>query len=274
MTSDTVSVTTPPSSDNRSFPKFLTDEETLEQPWPHDLNYLAFCQRFPLEEHNLYTAMFRFFADRLRVKRERIGAFNLRTIVESTFKLSRQSSFDAMTLRDLSADSGISMGGIYNYINSKEELGWMIAEYMRQLLTGTLWSIVHNEPDTLKRLELCIRLSIYMAERFQPWYWFVYMEGKGNSGDNADDKSPKRLSRHLDEQAINELLALITEGEKEGIYSPVNSAHGATMINAILQNWFMKHWWFLEQGTSVDDYADYAVALIKRLLLTPKFSNT
>lgn len=269
MTSKSTPLTSPNPSTKETLTHCLTDEEIVQEIWPHDVNYLDFCQRFPLEEHNLYIAMFRFFADRLRVKRERIGAFNLRTIVESTFKLSRQSSFDAMTLRDLSADSGISMGGIYNYINSKEELGWMIAEFMRKLLTSTLWAIVHKEKDTLKRLELCIRMSIFMAERFQPWYWFVYIEGKGNSGDDANDKSSKRLSRHLDEQAINELEALITEGEREGIYSPVNSAYGATMINAMLQNWFMKHWWFLEQGTSVDDYADYAVALIKRTLMAP-----
>ena len=63
---------------------------------------------------------------RIAVKKEDVVIKNMTRILDAVFTLSREKGFHAMTLRDLSRKSGLSMGALYSYFSCKEELRSMI----------------------------------------------------------------------------------------------------------------------------------------------------
>jgi len=60
--------------------------------------------------------------ERIAVKKEDVVVKNMMRILDAVFALSREKGFHAMTLRDLSRKSGLSMGALYSYLSSGSAL--------------------------------------------------------------------------------------------------------------------------------------------------------
>ncbi|HQI02562.1 MAG TPA: helix-turn-helix domain-containing protein, partial [Deltaproteobacteria bacterium] len=60
--------------------------------------------------------------DRIKIKKEKVAVKNLVRILDAALSISNQKGFASMSLRDLSSEAGLSMGALYSYISSKEEL--------------------------------------------------------------------------------------------------------------------------------------------------------
>jgi TetR/AcrR family transcriptional regulator, cholesterol catabolism regulator len=58
----------------------------------------------------------------IKIQKPQVAVANLVRIIEATLTLSNRHGFHAMTLRDLSKESGVSMGSLYSYFNNKETL--------------------------------------------------------------------------------------------------------------------------------------------------------
>jgi AcrR family transcriptional regulator len=82
-----------------------------------------------------------------------------------------------MNLRDLCGETGLSMGGLYGYITSKDQLAEMIEDVVRHA-THEVPKMYTDITDPLDRLEALIRASIYVSEILQPWFYFVFMDSR------------------------------------------------------------------------------------------------
>jgi AcrR family transcriptional regulator len=82
-----------------------------------------------------------------------------------------------MNLRDLCGETGLSMGGLYGYISSKDQLAEMIEDVVRHA-THEVPKMFTDITDPLDRLEALIRASIYVSEILQPWFYFVFMDSR------------------------------------------------------------------------------------------------
>src|SRR6185312_6542478 len=85
------------------------------RPWTNAFSTEALCMRI-LERHRAS----------IRVQKPRIAVANLTRIIGATLTLSNKQGFHATTLRQLAEASGLSMGGLYTYIDSKPRLLSMI----------------------------------------------------------------------------------------------------------------------------------------------------
>ena len=64
------------------------------------------------------------------IKNKNIAIEKLQTIIHATFKLSASQSFANMSLRQLSVETQISMGGLYAYIKNKQQLSLYIHQFL------------------------------------------------------------------------------------------------------------------------------------------------
>ena len=99
--------------------------------WPYDISLLAFRKKWVLEGEPLWSSVFDMHKEKMQIKNEKIAIPNLQKIFEATFKLSNTHGFQGMSLRDLSKETGISMGGLYSYIGSKNDLASVIEGVQR-----------------------------------------------------------------------------------------------------------------------------------------------
>ena len=74
--------------------------------------YDAFRVQVSVSKDDICRELYRQNKTMIRIKKEAVAVRNLVRIIDSTLKLANSKGFRAMTLRDLCADSGLSMGGL------------------------------------------------------------------------------------------------------------------------------------------------------------------
>ena len=101
--------------------------------------------------------------EKMQIKNEKIAIPNLQKIFEATFKLSNTHGFQGMSLRDLSKETGISMGGLYSYIGSKNDLASVIEGVQRKYIEQVLDGILKEKLAPKESLRAIIFSEIYFT---------------------------------------------------------------------------------------------------------------
>ena len=157
--------------------------------WPKDTSFKAFRERWTLEGEPLWRAVFEMHKDKMQIKNANVAIANLEKIFTATFKLANSKGLQAMSLRDLSKETGISMGGLYAYIESKDDLASVIEGVQRQYIDKVIGGLTDENLEPIDRLRAIIFGEIYMMEIMSPWYYFCFMELKGLSKENNNLRS-------------------------------------------------------------------------------------
>ena len=87
-----------------------------------DLKFEAFKGLVSLSMEDLSRDLFQGNRDSIKIKKEGVAVRNLEKILNAALTLSSQKGVAAMSLRDLSGESGLSMGALYSYFGSKGDL--------------------------------------------------------------------------------------------------------------------------------------------------------
>ncbi|MDQ1330125.1 MAG: tetR-type protein [Thermodesulfobacteriota bacterium] len=198
----------------------------------------------------------------IRIKKESTVAKNLGIIFDATLKISNNKGFQAMTMRDLSAEAGLSMGALYSYFSGKEDLLKMLQSQRRSVTKKILEEYIAREADIADKLRTAIRIHLYLSEAMQPWFYFSYMETKNISG----PEQAKAIESELYTERI--FAKLLSDGEKSGIFLRRNHQLTASIIKAMLQDWYLKRWKYAKRNISVESYANYLISIIENFCLS------
>jgi AcrR family transcriptional regulator len=200
----------------------------------------------------------------IKIKKEAVAVKNLTNIFSTTLKLSNEKGFQTMSLRDLSRSSGLSMGALYSYFTSKEELLAMIQEQGRRLTRNILTQQVGHITDAKEKLKAAVRTHLYLTEVMQEWFYFSYMEAK-----NIDKVEQKKAieSELATEQMFIDILE---DGGKKGLFSVSDPVLTASAVKAMLQDWYVKRWKYHRRRISVDQYAEFVIGFIESAVKVAK----
>jgi len=198
--------------------------------------------------------------DRIKVKKDRVAVKNLAKIFEATLRVSNEKGFASMSLRDLSREAGLSMGALYSYISSKDELLDMVQQQGRSLVFKILGEHIEEIPDPREKLKAGIQTHLYLSEVVQPWFYFSYME-------------TKNLPRGVHRKAIEAELftekifaGIIEEGIGKGLFRKVDPQMTSAALKAMLQDWYLKRWKHERRRLSVEQYAEFVIELMSAYL--------
>jgi AcrR family transcriptional regulator len=195
--------------------------------------------------------------DTIKIKKEAVAVKNLVTILNTTLRLSNEIGFQSMTLRDLSRESELSMGALYNYFSSKDELFKIIHLNGMTLITNILIKQIEDEKDPDSRMKKAIQIHIYLSEMMPQWFYFLYMETKNLK--KEDRKIPMESELFTEKIFID----IIREGIKSGIYRTRDPLLTASMIKAMLQDWYLKRWKYTKRKVTVDQYTAFIIEFIE-----------
>ena len=166
-----------------------------------------------------------------------------------------------MSLRDLSNSTGISMGALYSYIESKKRLMEIILAQVLHLVETTLGAEEIGQLEPKTRLRWMLRNHIFLSEVMQPWFFFAYMEAK------SFDRIGKRTAIENELRTEGLIASCIAAGEKSGVFRPVDPVMTASLIKPLLQDWYLKRWKYSRRGISPDTYAEWVVDFVEAFLL-------
>lgn len=218
-------------------------------------SFSAFTNQFPYCDDEVYLLVFERFKKRIKVSKANFAVKNLKKIFEATFDVAPKLGFHDLTLRDLSQETGLSMGGIYSYIESKESIIVMIKEVVK-----TVCGEITDEASSLetpeKALEHYILGLVFATEILQPWFCFLYFETRSLTFDAQEDSKQIELTIvSAMEKLIGDIAVDTTENSKVQIHFI------ATMVLAMIQDRYLKPWKHKHSGLSVDDYGKNVVKL-------------
>lgn len=226
------------------------------------MNFDSFCKQYKLSGYELFSEFFDLFADTFDVKNKKIAVDKLQTIITATFKLSSSQSFASMSLRQLSDETKISMGGLYAYIKNKQQLSLFIHQFLNHYAEKIM-----DEVDTSvdeNTLENLIKTHIYLSEILHPWFFFAFMESKNLSKDQKDYAKNSELMME------GKLINAIEEGQDLEIYNDILTAETiAAHIKPLLHDWYLKRWKYKKRNISIEDFCYSTMLFINRGLTSP-----
>ena len=199
--------------------------------------------------------------DSIKVKKEKKVIDNLIRIIEATLDICSKKSFQAMSIRDLSAASGLSRGALYSYFTSKEELLVLILSQGREIANRVLTDQIAKGSSPEEKLRLAIKSHIYLSEAMQTWFYFTYIEARNL----PRDEQKRAIQSELQTEKI--FIDIINEGITEQVFRDENVTLVASVIKAMLQDWYLKRWKYKNRKVLVDEYADFVIYVAESILL-------
>jgi AcrR family transcriptional regulator len=220
---------------------------------PVNFSLSEFRKVTPLDESNIWVFLLDRNSERIGVKQRDIALENLEKIFVATFRLANKVGFRAMTLRDLCRETGLSMGGLYGYIESKDQLAAMIEDAIRHAseLLPTWFTHVESPID---QIECILRAFVCLSEILQPWLYFGYLESRTLHPDQRKIAKASELGTHL------HLARLI---EATGSFTPEQAFLLAAHCMALVQDWYVKPWKYNSAKIDADAFADSIVQFVR-----------
>ena len=225
---------------------------------PAQANFAEFKKDFIYQGDSLYSLIFERNNDKIKVSKEKFAVKNLRKIFDATFKLTPKIGFQAMSLRDLSTETGLSMGGLYSSISSKDTIAIIVKDVI-SVVCADIVEDSREQQNPKDALETLIRGYLYASTILQSWFYFLYFETK--SLPQADQEGSLKIEL-IQVKELNELISQLMP-ESDHCHK---ADFIATMVLALIQERYLKPWKYHNPTETVDEYADKCLQLIYRAL--------
>ncbi len=197
----------------------------------------------------------------IRTRKPHLAIANLALIVDATIKLSNRQGFHATSLRDLAKATGISMGGLYSYFDTKDTLLMMILGEVASAASDVLGGAsAETVADPREHLRWLIRAHIRLTERMLPWFVFAFMEAKAfpAAGKAAAVES---------ELAVEKIFAdVVARGVAQGVFRACDPLMSAALIKPLLQEWYVKRAKYRRRGVDWQRYAESVTNFVEGTL--------
>lgn len=173
--------------------------------------------------------MNKYLADMRKVRRNQIlQNYRTRSLLESTRKIIARQGFDAVTMERVASEAGITKGGIYLYFRNKDQ---MIMAAIEEIAAEMVRAIQEGiDPDAPPWEQLCqlVRAQLQIMERNRDLLRTLLLDRRLLSDSPRGKRSRRLLKyRELHEKRIR---AILTDGEKRGLFEPVDGARAAFYI--------------------------------------------
>ena len=227
------------------------------------MRYSDFKKSYATSRGEISREVYREHRDSMELKKEKTAVKNYGKIFEAVFRLSYHKGFQAMSLRDLSRETGLSMGALYRYFASKDELLSIILQQGQSMIKRAMADCAREAGTARDRLRAVIRTHIFLSEYARQWFYFIFME--------ARSLEPESLARALDMEAYTEklIIDILKQGRRTGEFLKRDPVMTAGLIKAMQQDWYLKRWKYRRKKITVDRYAETVIAVVESWCLAP-----
>lgn len=206
--------------------------------------------------------------DTIIVKKRAFAVRKLSVIVSAALDLSNQKGFQAMSLRDLREASGVSMGGLYAYFDTKTTLLKMILTEVTEQVRTVLASAPEDVAgDPARHLDWLIDTHVRLTEAMLPWFTFAFMEAK------TFPAAERRMATDSEELTERFFANCIVQGVADGTFRGDTSPLLASLIKPLLQDWYVKRSKYRRRGVEIATYVATIQQIVQNACLPPETST-
>ena len=231
---------------------------------------MSYSEFRPLAEafmETVYREIYLENQERIRIKKEATAVKNFEKIITAVFDITYEKGFQAMTMRDLSRRTNMSLGALYGYFSGKEELLAIIQKRSSAMIQSMFERFYEPNASPTAQLSTTIKAHLFLSEAARPWFYFTFMEAKNLTQSALD------AVLSMEEYTEKMLVQILDDGEKKGEFRQCNHLLTASLIKAMQQDWYLKRWKYKKRGISVDDYTDYLLQFTHSFCHIPQIAK-
>ena len=132
-------------------------------------------------------------------------------IIKGAVKVFSEKGFHKTTVREIAEASGLTMGTMYNYVRTKEDILYICYQHMTSILSAGLKEAIEGMDDTKEELRIILRRNLDLIYEYQDTIMFLYQE----SGAYDQDAIRAVLSREMKYvESFEDILRRRFKGQK------------------------------------------------------------
>lgn len=185
------------------------------------------------------------------VKDKELIEIRRKEIVNAAVDLFVRKGFHRTTIREIAQKFGMSVGTLYEYIRTKEDILILVCDYINSTVRMRVKPSVEITKDSPKNLKNAIEIYYRIIDELQDYIIFLYQETKSLSHENRKYifKSEEDMTQIFEE--------ILKHGVKEGSFKidEKNIPLTAHNIMVLGQMWAFRRW-ALQKNYTLDRYIE------------------
>jgi len=159
-----------------------------------------------------------------------------RQIILAAIKLFSINGYHKTTLKELAEEAGLSHGNVYDYVGSKEDIFFLIHDFVASSAMEILNRSLENIQDPIDKLRRMVRAEFNMMDQYADAVLLLYQETHILGGDF--------LRRLLDKERahLEKFEVVIKECIAQGKFSDCNVRLAANLIKSMIDTLTVKRW--------------------------------
>lgn len=129
-----------------------------------------------------------------RIKNPKLIDRRRKQIIDGAIQIFTAKGFHSATVREIADAAGLTMGSLYNYIRSKEDIIYIVYDYITRILRDEVTNAIEGITDPRERLKAALRQNLSTVYEYQDVVMFIY-----------------KASTFLDKESLHEVLVRETE---------------------------------------------------------------
>lgn len=184
-----------------------------------------------------------------------------RQLLDAAARLMERDGSEAVSMQALAAEAGVSVGLIYRYFGSKDDvLLAVITDVLDAFSTAVPAAIENAGDDPVRRLAAAFAAYCQVIDTHRHAAVLTYRESK-----SLDEGGRDRIKR-LEVETSEPLRAAVRDGVEAGMLVAADPDLVAYNLLLLAHAWALKHWYF-EQTRTLDSYIQDQLALALRAIL-------
>mgnify|MGYP001252693391 FL=1 len=137
------------------------------------------------------------------IKNARLIDLRRKQIIEGAMQVFAAKGFHGASVREIAEAAGLTMGTMYNYVRSKQDILYIVYDFMTTILTDGLMRAIEDTKDPREKVRAALKHNMELIYQYRDVIMFLYREA-GNYDKESVRTVLAQETRYI--QVFEELL--------------------------------------------------------------------
>jgi AcrR family transcriptional regulator len=194
------------------------------------------------------------------IKNAKLIDLRRKQIIDGAMRVFAAKGFHRATVREIADAAGLTMGTMYNYVRSKEDILYIVYDFMTNILTEGLEKAIEETQDPRQKLIAALRHNMEQIYQYRDVIMFLYREA-GNYDRESVRTVLARETQYI--EIFEELLRQRFAGRKLDEARLKLAADILSYLNVIL---VLRGWSLRRRHKSMDDVVDGILEFVEHAI--------
>lgn len=186
-----------------------------------------------------------------------------RQILHAAVPLMERSGSQAVSMQSIAAAAGVSVGLIYRYFASKQELVQAVTEGVLDDMGRLLSEALEPEDDPVRQIAGAFAAYCTVIRENRQAVMLTYRES------NTLDEAGRQVVKELEIRTVNPLRSAVDAAVEQGLLRPIHAELFAYDLLTVAHSWALKHWYFAPRMT-FEEFLRAQTALLLSTAIHPE----